>query len=246
MTAVAPVDVGRVLAIPGVERCVVLGQVGSALDVLEGLAAEGAPHGTLVVADEQLAGRGRHGRAWHSPVGGLWLAFLARPAEPPEPGAFALRVSLEVAAGLASIGDGPGRLAIKWPNDIYVAERKAGGILCEASWIGQGLRWIAVGIGLNLTNPIPEALRDQAVALGHPSRTDALEAILPGLLAVRDASPCLTPAECERFAQMDWLRGRSLVEPAVGTADGISSDGQLRVMTEAGVRHFRDGPVRLA
>lgn len=246
MTAFPPVDVERVLAVPGVTRCVVRACVTSALDLVEAMAREGGPHGAVVVADEQLEGRGRQGRSWRSPVGGLWMAFLARPLTPPAPGAFALRAALGVAGAVQAMLPAAGRIAVKWPNDIMLDNRKAGGILCEATWHGTALQWIAVGIGLNLVNAPSDALSETAAVLGFGARTELLEALLPALIDTREAPPTLTADELGRVAALDWLCGRSLAAPAAGVAMGIQSDGSLAVRGERGVMRFREGTVRLA
>ncbi len=127
----------------GVPQCGLFRQLGSTLDAIHELAAQGAPAGTVVVAEEQTAGRGRDGRTWHSPAGGVWLGMLLRPARA-ELGVMSVRVGLAVADAVdAMLGRVEARL--KWPNDVLLAEHKLAGILCEGRWHGETLQWLAVG-----------------------------------------------------------------------------------------------------
>jgi BirA family biotin operon repressor/biotin-[acetyl-CoA-carboxylase] ligase len=112
-----------------------LERVDSALDAIHDRAAAGAPAGTVVVAGEQLAGRGARGDPWHSPPGGLWLSILLRPAVPVGVGVLSLRTGLAVATALDRVTGGES-VGLKWPNDLILRDRKLGGILCEARWQG--------------------------------------------------------------------------------------------------------------
>jgi BirA family biotin operon repressor/biotin-[acetyl-CoA-carboxylase] ligase len=222
--------------------------VTSTMDVLHRLAARGAEEGTVVVAEVQLAGRGSRGRSWHSPRGGLWLSALLRPAAGAD--VLSLRVGLAVESGLRSLASGL-PLALKWPNDVMLRDRKLGGILCEARWSGDTPAWVAVGIGINVRNPIPEAMGKSAIGLTEvlPDATpdDVLEALLPRLSSVDAASSVLTERECAELAACDWLRGRRVLRPVEGWAEGIEGDGALRVRQDGGaVVPVRAGSVELA
>jgi BirA family biotin operon repressor/biotin-[acetyl-CoA-carboxylase] ligase len=222
--------------------------VTSTMDVLHQLAARGAEIGTVVVAEEQFAGRGSRGRSWHSPRGGLWISLLLRPAAGAD--VLSLRVGLAVEAALRSLRRDL-RLALKWPNDVMLHDRKLGGVLCEARWSGDAPAWVAVGVGINVRNPIPEALQGTAVGLSEvlPDVTpDAvLEVLLPPLRALDSATPTLTERESAELAACDWLRGRRVSRPVEGWADGIEADGALRVRQDAGtVVPVRAGSVELA
>ena len=206
-------------------------RVPSTQDLIHELAADGAADGTALVAVEQTAGRGSRGRTWASPRGGLWLSVLSRPAGAAPPEALSVRVALAAADALEGAGlDG---VQVKWPNDLLVDGRKVGGILCEARWNGDRLAWIAIGVGINVTNPLPDALLPSAAAL-----TEFQPGLRPGdlagpvIAAVRRAAQVTAPldaAERARFASRDALAGRVLTAPAAGTADGIEADGALRI-----------------
>jgi BirA family biotin operon repressor/biotin-[acetyl-CoA-carboxylase] ligase len=237
-------DLARRLATP---QCLVRQQVGSTLDVVHDLAAEGAPAGTTVLAEEQLAGRGRMGRRWLSPPGtGIWLGYLARPECAGERGLMALRVGLAV---VRALGDLEVAAGLKWPNDVVASDRKLGGILCEARWSRRRVAWVAVGVGLNVHGPLPAELEDTAVALEEirpeVSRVGVLERLVPRLHVLPDV-PELTEDERATFARHDWLCGRRLTEPVVGTAMGIDREGALLVETEQGVERIVGGSVAAA
>jgi BirA family biotin operon repressor/biotin-[acetyl-CoA-carboxylase] ligase len=218
-----------------VPRCVVFDRVSSTLDVLHELAGQGAPSGTTVLADEQLSGRGRHGRPWHSPPGrGVWLGFLAHPEDAGAVGLVALRVGLAAARSLEAIG---AAVRLKWPNDLMLEDRKLGGVLCEARWHGTRPAWVAVGVGLNVHGPVSESLRGAAIALDEVcrgvSRLEVLDGVLGGLRSMPQR-PCLDDGELAAYASRDWLRGRRILQPTAGRPAGIGEDGALLVETESG------------
>lgn len=220
--------------------------VGSALDLLHDLAAAGAPGGTVVLADEQLRGRGRRGRAWYSPPGkGIWMAYLHRSPGPPPSGVLALRVGLTLAEALASLGV---TIQLKWPNDVLIRGRKLAGILCEMR-AEQEATWVAIGIGMNVHGPLPDELKPLATTLdAHApgvTRAAVLEGVVPRLHRL-DVAPRLAPAEHEAFARVDWLAGRDVEEPVRGTACGIDADGALLVDGSGGIERVLSGTVRVA
>ena len=108
-------ELERLLDIPRVE---LLEATTSTLDVAHRIAGEGAPAGTLIIANEQTAGRGRGGKAWQSsPGAGVWLTLIERPADSSGLGVLSLRVGLAAAEALDRFAAEPIRL--KWPNDLY-------------------------------------------------------------------------------------------------------------------------------
>jgi len=140
------------------------------------LAEAGAPHGTVVTADEQTAGRGRRGRVWTAPAGkGLLYSAILRPLDERH---LLLPLSVPLAVCEAAEALRPGiECAIKWPNDVWLEERKLAGVLIEARMPGQDRPatkaeqsdgWAVIGVGLNLTierDEFPPDLRDTAVSL---------------------------------------------------------------------------------
>lgn len=232
----------------GVPHAGVFRRLASALDAIHELGAQGAPPGTVVVAEEQTAGRGRDGRAWYSPEGGVWLGMLLRPAQA-ELGSAAVRVGLVVADAVDELLGRP-LARLKWPNDVLLDERKLAGVLCEGRWQGALLEWLALGVGVNVCNAIPPELRERAVALRElvPAvrRVDVLDRLVPGLLGLTGHGAPLTEGECAAFAERDWLRGRLLRRPVLGRAVGLRPDGALLVEAAGATTPVREGHVELA
>jgi len=231
----------------GVPHTAVFRTLGSSLDAVHDFGARGAPHGTTVLAEEQTAGRGRDGRTWRSPAGGVWLGMLLRPGHV-ELGALSVRAGLVVADAVDELLGAPAA-RLKWPNDVLLADRKLAGVLCEARWQGEMPEWLALGVGVNVCNEIPAEFAQRAVALHEfvPGlrRVDVLDRLVPALAAVATGRPTLTEAECRAFAERDWLQGRELRTPAAGRARGLTPDGALLVEVGAGTVAVREGHVEL-
>jgi len=165
--------------------------LGSTSDHLRSRAREGAPQWSVALADEQTAGRGRHGRSWVSPRGGLYLSVLLRPDLPAERGAL---LPLAVAVAACEAVDELGlRAQIKWPNDLVIGDRKLGGILVEATSDGGRLESAIIGIGINLElgedeRALPPELRRASASLRAETGravapVDAAAAVLARLTA---------------------------------------------------------------
>jgi BirA family transcriptional regulator, biotin operon repressor / biotin---[acetyl-CoA-carboxylase] ligase len=213
----------RRLSVPRVE---LFTEVGSTLDVAHDLAASGAPAGTLILADAQTAGRGRMGRSWRSePGAGVWLTVIERPSDAQALETLSLRVGLGIAPALDSLSMSSIRL--KWPNDLYVGDRKLAGILIEARWREGHPDWVAIGVGINLRPP-PDELRAIGLRDGV-SRDQVLDAVIPGIReAARRVGP-LTDAELAGFAARDFAAGRACVQPIEGVVQGIDPTGGLLI-----------------
>ena len=212
-------------------RAIIRASVPSVMDIAHELGEQGAPSGTIVIADEQTAGRGRAGRQWFSPPGaGLWLAMLLRPSSPPSGGALAIRVGLAVRDALSQAADLAAGL--KWPNDIVVAGQKLGGVLCEARWTGAQLGWIAAGVGLNVHGPLAPEVRASATAIRElvpgVSRIAVLEELAPRVAAVAAAPGPLQADERAAYLACLWM------PPGTEAVLGIEPDGALLVRTAEG------------
>jgi BirA family transcriptional regulator, biotin operon repressor / biotin---[acetyl-CoA-carboxylase] ligase len=214
----------------------------STLDVAHRIAAQGAPAGTLVIANEQTAGRGRSGKSWQSSPGdGLWLTLIERPADSSGLGVLSLRVGLAAAEALDRFAMEPIRL--KWPNDLYVDEKKLGGILAEARWREQTIEYVAIGLGVNVKAP-----RNVQSAAGLEQGTERLEVLaelVPAVVAAARATGPLRSDEMEEFDARDLARGRRCIEPAVGRVAGITPTGELLVALADSVAAFRSGSLVL-
>ena len=232
------IELRRVLALPRVE---LFDSIGSTLDVAHALAEQGAPAGTLVVADSQTAGRGRAGRSWTSPPGaGVWLTLVERPPDAAALEVLSLRLGLYAARTLDPFAGGP--VSLKWPNDLYLAGRKLAGILTEARWRDGRPEWVAVGFGLNVMAPhgVPAASLRRGT-----SRVAVLRAVVPALRAAAAASGELSSEELAEYAERDSARGRPCIEPRHGVVEGISSRGELLVATPSGSVRARGGSLVL-
>jgi len=218
------------LSLPRVE---LYDEVGSTLDVAHDLAAANAPAGTLIVAATQLAGRGRMGRSWRSETGaGVWMTMIERPSDPAALETLSLRIGLAVAPALDPLADAPIRL--KWPNDLYAARGKLGGILIEVRWREGRPEWVAIGLGINLRRPEREP-RAAGLRAGV-SRDAVLERVAAPIRAAARLSGPLTGDELARFAERDFAAGRPCLEPVTGVVRGIDATGALLVdVTSRGV-----------
>jgi len=224
-------------------------RVSSTMDVVHELADQGAATGSVIIAGEQLEGRGSRGRTWHSPPGGLWISLLLRPESVAGVDVMSLRVGLAVATAIEPRTGC--RIRLKWPNDLMVDHRKVGGILCEARWQGGNLGWVAVGIGINVQNPIPREMESMAVSVGQ---------LRPGVVAGDLADPIITAVrqldlgaeqlsarELMDYEERDWLSGLELREPVGGVVTGVNPDGSLAVRTlDGGIVAVRSGSIELA
>jgi len=206
-----------------------LRSVGSTNAKARELAEHGAPHGTLVTASEQTAGRGRQGRTWVTPPGSAIAASVI------------LREFddlLPLRAGLA-VADLAGDAArVKWPNDVLLDGRKLAGILVEA----RAPDWAVVGIGVNVTS-VPPEVADIATSLERSDVEGALDELLAALDA-RVAQPAVEVVAA--------LRGRdALLGQRVrwgggeGVGAGVDSNGALLVDTPGGTVALSSGEVHL-
>ncbi len=126
-------------------------ETGSTNDQAKKLAYDGAPNGTLVVADRQVSGKGRKGRSWESPSGvGIWMSLVVRPAiSAASAPMLTLIMAMAVAKGIKKVTDI--ECQIKWPNDLVVNKKKVCGILTEMSTEFSDIRYIVIGVGINVS-----------------------------------------------------------------------------------------------
>ena len=215
-------------------------------------ARSGCPEGTVVTADRQTAGRGRHGRAWHSEPGrGLYLSLVLRPNCSPDSARL-----LTLAAGLG-VKDALERTIgvpcdIRWPNDILIRERKCCGILVEMEASRGTVDHVIVGIGINLNHRrFPEDLGEIATSLrietgSDWSRDSILDPLLDSLETSFDLLSSSGPAAILQSFQesSSYARGRRVVieglpdgatGPMQGVTAGLSPDGLLLLRGEDGI-----------
>lgn len=200
------------------------------------LAVEGAASGTVVTADEQSAGRGRGGRRWSAPAGtALLYSAVLRPLDLSH-----LMLPLAVPVAVCEACESLARVEcrVKWPNDVWIAERKLAGVLIEA----RPPEWAVIGVGINLSiepDQFPDDLRWPATSLGGGVSPEEMRVALDGALgrwveADRDAV-------LGAFGRRDALRGRRIRWEGgpdacgrSGTVEGVDERGNLLVRGPGG------------
>ncbi len=213
-----------------------------------------APEAILLVAEHQNAGRGRLGRQWQSQAGASLTFSLGLPLQPANWSGLSLAVGVSLAESLEPANGKPPALQLKWPNDLWLGQRKLGGILVEtASWGDQ--RYVVIGVGLNVTQPDEDFSAATSGAPGdaqtpRPMAATSLQALWPGVdaaWALQAVAAPLVKAVLDferegfapfraRFAGRDALAGRQvkLSDGTEGTACGVAAHGALFVQTQNG------------
>jgi BirA family transcriptional regulator, biotin operon repressor / biotin---[acetyl-CoA-carboxylase] ligase len=231
--------------------------ISSTNDRAKELAAEGALHGEVVIAETQTAGRGRRGRSWVSPPGrNLYLSMVLRPDHLPPARAPELTLVAAVAvcdtirqAGVAA--------GIKWPNDVFASGRKIAGVLTELAADAERVSWVVVGVGVNVnvrTEDFPEELRQTATSLllerGEPAPRALFAAALLTSLETwldRHAEEGFGPVrEAWRARSVTIgqdVRVRADGRDVTGRAEDIDADGALLVRTATGLERVLAGDV---
>ncbi|MBQ8752610.1 MAG: biotin--[Clostridia bacterium] len=219
---------------------------------LRRMAAAGAPEGATLVAAAQTGGRGRRGRSFFSPTGGVYLSTLLRPAAHNRPELVTSCAAVAVARAIERLC--PVEVGIKWVNDLYIRRRKVCGILAEADFTPEGqIDHIVLGVGINVApGELPPELKAIATSLGNEGDVPSREALIAALLeegemayATMDSGAFL--AESRRRSvvlgqEVTVLQG---VESFPATALAITEDGHLLVRTATEERLLKAGEVSL-
>ena len=228
--------------------------VPSTMDVAAGLAGEGAPHGVVVAAHQQTAGRGRRGATWLSPPdAGIYLSLIARPDSATDTCGAGTLALITLAAGvgvrdgiLQATGLAP---ALKWPNDLMVGRRKLAGILAEGHAIGSPDQAVVIGVGINVQPAAyPPAVSERATSiegeLGRAIDRDVLfTAVVDGMLqrlAGLDRNPG-DILQAWRAASPLAIGTRVEWDGRGGVTAGIDDNGALLVRTATGVERIIAG-----
>ncbi len=227
-------------------------RVESTNDTAKTLAEQGAPEGTVVVASEQSAGRGRLGRPWASPPGGLWLSVILRPSWPAaEWPRLAFAASVAVASAIERSLGIPTQ--VKWPNDLVLDGRKLGGVLLEAAG-----SYVVVGIGLNANVRLSAFPPDLAAVVTSLEERLGYPVDLVGLTQeiLRDLEHAYQAVLDDPHALMEQWRVRSITlgrhvrvvgagAACEGVAESVDADGTLVVRTKTGLRRIVASDVSL-
>lgn len=230
----------------------------STMDAAAALAHDGAPHGVVVVADEQTAGRGRRGTQWASPAGaGIYFSFIARSHT--VEGLAASRGPLSLITLAAGVGVREGIAAscglaadLKWPNDLIIGKRKLAGILAEGIAIGTPQQAVIIGVGINLQPAAyPPDVAARATSLeGELGRAVDGEAVLDAVLqhlwdrlALLERSPG-DILQAWRAASPNAIGTRVEWDGQHGVTAGIDDAGALLVKTADRVERIIAGELR--
>jgi len=232
--------------------------IGSTNDEALAWAANDARDLSIVVANEQTAGRGRLDRPWFTPPSSaLAFSLILRPTTDEKP--FLSRTvglaALALANSIGMLGLAP---QIKWPNDILLNERKAAGILIELVWSGEDVECVVIGIGVNVSKtavPTTDILHFPAISLEHvlgaaPNRNKLLHDILASLISLRPHMR--TDSFMNSWEKSLAYQGRQVrvemggEQSITGKISGLESDGSLKLLDENGKTvTVRFGDVRL-
>jgi BirA family transcriptional regulator, biotin operon repressor / biotin---[acetyl-CoA-carboxylase] ligase len=232
--------------------------IGSTNDEAIKWAAQGVPDLSIIVADEQTAGRGRLDRPWFTPPAtALAFSLILRPRVEEMP-------HLSRIVGLAALAliDAIGKLRlvpeIKWPNDILLNGRKVAGILIELTWAGEEVDYIVIGVGVNVAkgaSPSTDVLRFPAISLEHmlgdvPDRTSLLHDILASFIALRPhihSDSFMSAWEKSLAYSGKEVRVEMGGDQVVtGQISGLETDGSLKIRDEHDeIVTVRFGDVRL-
>ncbi len=231
------VSVATLAADAGAAQVIAVEECSSTMDLAHALAAAGAPHGSVVVAARQLAGRGRSGKTWHSEGGtGVWMSVLLRTVPAAAAALLSLRTGLALATRLDVLAAAPVRL--KWPNDLLLDGGKLAGVLTEARWRGDVMEWIVVGVGVNVRAPSAPAAAQTVVPFGALIPGARLAAVLVEVVrAVLEAAArtgMMSEAELSAYATRDAVAGRAIRAPLAGIVRGIDASGALVVQSADG------------
>jgi BirA family biotin operon repressor/biotin-[acetyl-CoA-carboxylase] ligase len=237
-----------------------LASCGSTNDEAARLARAGASHGTVVISELQTAGRGRNGRVWRSPPGGLYLSAVLRPniplaLVPP----MTLAIGIGVCDAVRACGVGG---VLKWPNDVLVDDRKLAGVLVEAQSQGGRLDAVVVGIGINLRSLGADddvSRISTSIEAETPARDDGQpidrELVIERLLGhverwvdryIAIGLPAVIPAWHERMAIGLMARATVEGEVVIGEVAGLDPEGSLMLRDGTGkIRRVRSGDVEV-
>ncbi len=233
-------------------------KIGSTNTAAMSAAAEGSPEGSVFLAEEQTSGRGRGGNSWQSPRStGIYCSLILRPSLPPSE-----VLPLSLATGLAirsaiHFVDSRVEPDLKWPNDLLIDGKKVCGILTEMNAEATRVRYIVVGIGINVNqDDFPKELAATSLRLATGKEWSRVELVVALLKSVDREyrqllqDPSARESILQRFAEnSSWVRGKKVrIEENgsafEGTTEGLDPRGFLQVRTANGMQIVLSGTVR--
>jgi len=214
------------------------------------MAEKGAGHGTVIHADQQTGGRGRAGRTFFSPAGGLYVSIILEPElEDQDLSLVTLAAGVGLCRAIQTIR--PVDVRLKWPNDLYLQDRKLAGILTESGPMNPGSapRFVVVGVGLNVNTDcarFPSVLRSRVISLYHHTmlvdRDKVLQASVDAIVDAVHQLELDRKGLLDAWRALDYLAGRDLEfdgpDGVLGaTGIGLADDGRYRIRDRSGVEH---------
>jgi BirA family biotin operon repressor/biotin-[acetyl-CoA-carboxylase] ligase len=232
-------------------KVIKLGLIGSTQEKGRKYLASGHGAGTVIVAAGQTDGRGRRGRSWHSPEGGLYMTALLRPVGAvglvPLMGGVAVAETIRAMANVDA--------ALKWPNDVLIKGRKVGGVLAESRWAGGEMGHVLLGVGVNLNNPAPHWLPEATSLSEELGRVLDADSFLDILLETLDRYIPFLESRPElilsSWKEMSQTLGRMVEvtdvdgEVISGLAVDVDPDGALLVDCGGTIRRVVTGVLEL-
>lgn len=227
-------------------------ELGSTNDTAKQMAAEAAPSGTVIIADQQSLGRGRQGNSWVSPKGNLYMSVILREEiSAKSTGQLSFLAAVALADTVGKLMRSKHVLQQKWPNDVWVDGKKLSGILLESEYAAdtKAMDWIVVGMGVNITAAPEGAIRLKDITDADIDRDKFLDLLLINL-DIR-----LAQWRSEGFSpiQRDWLRNARALdqdikvrlpkETFMGTFRGIDESGCLLLEQDGNLKKIASGDV---
>ena len=221
-------------------------EIGSTNDEAFRLGVQGAPEGTALIAESQSAGKGRMQRTWHSPPGAnIYTSVILRPRFEPD---LAPRISLAAGVAVAETLDPycPGKVSLKWPNDVQIGGKKVCGILTQMKTATGVIDFVVVGIGVNVNwnlKEFPEDIQKMATSLSVEAGREVsrLELII---LLYENLAKCYSELSQNGFAPLrkKWLDRTTMIGKPVsvifgketinGEAADLDEDGSLVILVD--------------
>lgn len=208
----------------------------------------GAVSASVVLADEQVKGRGRKGRFWHTPPGVALAASVI--LKPPQTQAHQVSMIGALAVYDLCVAVGAEDVGIKWPNDVQISGKKVSGILPEAAWHDGELIGVILGIGVNVRVAFAHEIADIAVNLEDAAKRSLNRTELVGILMERIAYWMAKIGSDELFetweSRLNMIGKRVQIEAVVGQAQGVDASGALLVkVADGSIKTVRAGDVSL-